>query len=156
MRRSRFRRGDDFIEHRIKQPTRPLVPLGDLTPLVFDAQPNRRRVLVARERLRRVPPAPIQQRARCRDARCLAFTFVHDVRQFRDSSGSVLARKLSYHHARERSTSTINRSRQLTRADLCCAESGKPPASSSIWFRPSSAGAISPMPDTIPPNAKIL
>src|ERR1051326_5539887 len=33
---------------------------------------------------------------------------------------------------------------------------GKPPASYSIWFRPSSAGAISPMPDTIPPNAKML
>src|SRR5437762_569340 len=29
---------------------------------------------------------------------------------------------------------------------------GKPPASSSTWFRPSSAGAISPMPDTIPPS----
>src|SRR5207248_4312853 len=33
---------------------------------------------------------------------------------------------------------------------------GKPPASSSTWFRPSSAGVISPMPDTIPPNAKML
>jgi hypothetical protein len=43
------------------------------------------------------------------------FALLHDVRQLRDSRGSVLARKLSYHHARERSTSTINRSRQLTR-----------------------------------------
>src|SRR5437762_11432211 len=33
---------------------------------------------------------------------------------------------------------------------------GKPPASSSTWFRPSSAEVISPMPDTIPPNAKML
>src|ERR1700745_4290241 len=33
---------------------------------------------------------------------------------------------------------------------------GNPPASSSIWFRPSSAEATSPMPDTIPPNAKML
>src|SRR6266513_5795636 len=47
IRRSRFLRGDDFVEHRIKQSARPFMPLRDLALAILNADLKRLAVLVA-------------------------------------------------------------------------------------------------------------